>query len=166
MTSKIPAKEQVLLSEDTSNVMVSSYSCLLATATSTAQQNTTSSPSEDDPKADLGGLWDRAVNPGRRLSSCFSSTSACRFPPPGPGMLHLSVIGFSWKGVHPSHGTRGLKCLRAQWEWSQVIHSLHWFIVKLGAQSVSAFQIASVLPRNSFLLCQATYIHLQRACPM
>lgn len=57
-------------------MMVSSYSCFLATATSTAQQNTTSSPSEDDPKADLSGLGDRAVNPGRRLPSCFSSTSA------------------------------------------------------------------------------------------
>lgn len=76
MPSKIPAKEQVLLSEYTSNMMVSSYSCFLATATSTAQQNTTSSPSEDDPKADLSGLWDRAVNPGRRFSFCFSSTSA------------------------------------------------------------------------------------------
>lgn len=59
-----------ILSEDTSNMMVSSYFCFLATATSTAQQNTTSSPSEDDPKADLSGLGDRAVNPGRRISSC------------------------------------------------------------------------------------------------
>lgn len=111
----------MLLSEDTSNMMVSSYSCFLATATSTAQQNTTSSPSEDDPKADLSGLWDRAVNPGRRrLSSCFSSAVP---------VLHLGVIGFSWKGVCPNHGTRGLKCLRAQWEWSQVIHSLDCFEV-------------------------------------
>lgn len=77
MLSKTPPKEQVLLCEDISNVMISLCSCFLATATSTAQQNTTSSPSEDDPKADLSGLWDRAVNPGRRwLSSCFSSTSA------------------------------------------------------------------------------------------
>lgn len=47
-------------------------------------------------------------------------------------MLHLSVIGFSWKGVHPSHGTRDLKCLRAQWEWTQVIHRLHWFFCEVG----------------------------------
>lgn len=49
-------------SEDTSNMTASSYSCFLATATSTAQQNTTSSPAEDDPQADLSGLRNRAVN--------------------------------------------------------------------------------------------------------
>lgn len=42
-------------------MMASLYSCFLATAASTAQQNATSSPSEDNPQADLGGLRDRAV---------------------------------------------------------------------------------------------------------
>lgn len=145
-------------------MMVSSYSCFLATATSTAQQNTTSSPSEDDPKADLSGLWDRAVNPGRRLSSCFSSTSAvpaCRLPPLGPGMLHLSVIGFSWKGMCPSHGTRGLKCLRAQWEWSQVIHSLDCFEVgdsehvSLPGSLSLALKLFPFVPNDLYLLAES-----------
>ncbi|MEJ1273710.1 hypothetical protein NN561_004581 [Cricetulus griseus] len=39
-----------------------SFSIQPTTATSTAQQNATSSPAEDDPKADLSGLRDRAVN--------------------------------------------------------------------------------------------------------
>lgn len=87
-------------SEDTNNTMASLYSCFLATATSTAQQNATSSPSEDNPQADLGGLWDRAVIAlGWESSPPFSLSiyCACRWPSPGPGMAHLGVMAFSGK---------------------------------------------------------------------
>lgn len=76
----------------------SSYSCFLATATSTAQQNATSSPAEDDPKADLSGLRDRAVNTlGWESYPPFYIYCACRLPSPGPGMPHLSVMAFPRK---------------------------------------------------------------------
>lgn len=147
--------------EDTNNTMASLYSCFLATAASTAQQNATSSPSEDNPQADLGGLWDRAVIAlGWESFSSFLSFHLLCLPMTSSGTWDGSswCDGFFWKGALPSCGTRGPEYLRAQWEWFS-----GFLFFWVGPSECVSLSDGLSLALTSFPLCQTTCIHLQRA---
>lgn len=102
-----------------------SYSCLLAPATSTAQQNPASSPSKDDAQADIRGLRDCAVRAAGRagktkLSSILSLRvffCVWRLPHWACDVCHLVQSLFLKRSWFFSLGVRGLSYWGARWTW-------------------------------------------------